>query len=281
MPFQQLDSHDLQRYLQRTRCTEVPSPTLSALKHIHLQHALNIPFENLNPWLWLPVALGKEELLEKIVGAQRGGYCFEHNLLLGHALTTLGFAVQGLSARVSWMLPPGVVMPRTHMGLLITLNEKRYLADVGFGGLTLTAPLLLDTDAPQQTSHETFRITNADGNYFLSVLLNNSWHGMYSFTLGTQTLPDYEMANWYVSTHPQSRFVNNLIAGRVDTDGRHALQNKNYTRHFLHKPSEQKLLHSAEAIRTILREQFLLNVDNLPGLDARLNKLFNVNSLSS
>jgi N-hydroxyarylamine O-acetyltransferase len=281
MPFQPLDRQELEQYLQRIRCAEVPSPTLPTLEHIHRQHALNIPFENLNSWLGLPVVLGKEDLMKKIVGEQRGGYCFEHNLLFGHVLTTLGYEVKGLSARVSWMLPPGVVMPRTHMALLITLNEKRYLADVGFGGLTLTTPLLLDIDAPQQTSHETFRIIQAGGNYVLSVLLNNNWQDMYRFVLSAQTQPDYEMANWYVATHPQSRFVNNLIAGRVDRDGRHALQNQHYTRYFSHKPSEKKLLHSAEAIRSILREQFLIEADKLPGLDARLNKLFNVNPRSS
>lgn len=281
MPFEQLNKQELQRYFQRIRCLAEQPATLQALELVHRQHAVNIPFENLNSWLGLPVVLTKDELLQKMAAQQRGGYCFEHNLLLGHVLTTLGFTVEGLAARVSWMLPPGVVMARTHMVLLITLNTKRYLADVGFGGLTLTAPLLLDTDAPQQTTHEQFRIRQEQQHFTLSVLLHDSWQDMYSFTLDGQSKPDYEMANWFVATHPQSRFVHNLIAGRPDTDGRHALQNQHYTRHFLHKPSEKIELLSPDAIRTALRERFLIDTDKLPGLDARLDKLFNVNSQSS
>lgn len=275
MPFQRLNNQELRLYLQRIQCNDnnlaADGP---ALETLHRQHAMNIPFENLNPLLGLPVSLTKDDLLQKIVVQQRGGYCFEHNLLLGHALTTLGFAVEGLAARVSWMLPPGIVMPRTHMVLLTTLNHQRYIADVGFGGLTLTTPLLLDSDAPQETSHETFRIRHESDNYILEVLLHDAWQEMYNFTLNPQTQPDFEVSNWFVATHPQSRFVNSLIAGRVDIGGRHALQNQHYTRHYLHKPSEKTELPSAEAIQKTLREQFLINTDNLPGLDSRLAALF-------
>ena len=281
MLFQQLNKQELRQYFQRIHCDESHAATLHTLQRLHLQHALTIPFENLNPLLGLPVALAKEDLLQKIVLQQRGGYCFEHNLLLGHVLATLGFAVQGLAARVSWMLPPELVMARTHMALLITLNGTRYLADVGFGGLTLTSPLLLDSDAPQQTSHETFRIEQEGQQFTLSTLLKGNWHNLYSFTLDPQTQPDYDMANWFVSTHPQSRFVNNLIAGRVDSDGRHALQNQYYSRYYLHKPAEKIELFSAEALREILHEQFHIQTANLPRLTARLDTLLQMQSTPS
>ena len=280
MPFQQLNKQELKQYLQRIHSDENLPPTLSTLEIIHRQHALNIPFENLNPWLGIPVVLTKDELLKKIATHQRGGYCFEHNLLLGHVLTTLGFAVQGLAARVNWMQPPEAVLPRTHMALLVTIDEVRYLADVGFGGLTLTSALQLDTDAPQATSHETFRIKQREQNFTLEVQLNNTWQEMYSFTLDQQMQPDYEMANWFVATHPESRFVNNLIAGRVDTDGRHALQNRHYTRYYVNKPSQKSELSSVDAMRTLLHEQFRIETANVPGLDARLAKLFNTSSTS-
>ena len=278
MPFQQLNQQELQQYFRRISCGEQQPANLQTLQLLHRQHAMNIPFENLNAWLGLPVALSKEELLRKMAAQKRGGYCFEHNLLLGHVLKTLGFAVEGLAARVCWMLPADVVMARTHMALLVTLDGKRYLADVGFGGVTLTAPLLLDLEAPQATTHEQFRITRKEQYFTLAVLLNDSWHDMYSFTLDVQHKPDYEMANWFVATHPESRFVNNLIAARVDTDGRHALLNQHYARHLLHKPSEKIELPSAAAVRAVLQERFLIETDNLPGLNARLDKLFTASS---
>ncbi|MES2627106.1 MAG: arylamine N-acetyltransferase [Pseudomonadota bacterium] len=274
MPFQQLNKHELQQYFQRIDCATAEHATLSTLENIHRQHALTIPFENLNPFLSLPVVLTKDELMQKLVFQKRGGYCFEHNLLLGHVLTTLGFAVKGLAARVNWMLAPDVVMPRTHMVLLVTLNETQYLADVGFGGLTLPCPLLINTDATQATSHEAFRIQQKEQDYSLSVQLNDVWQDMFTFTLDSQTQPDYEMANWFVATHPQSRFVNNLIAARVDTDGRHALQNQHYTRYYLNKPHEKTELLSPGAILSTLHDQFHIETANLPELAAKLEKIF-------
>jgi N-hydroxyarylamine O-acetyltransferase len=224
------------------------------------------------------VLLTKNALLQKLVLQQRGGYCFEHNLLLGHVLTTLGFTVHGLAARVVWMQAPGTALARTHMVLLTNVNQVRYLVDVGFGGMTLTSPLLLDNDVQQSTSHENFRIRQDGQEYTLSVSLNGVWQDMYRFDITHQLHPDYEMANWFVSTHPQSRFVNNLIAARVDTDGRHALQNLQYTRHYLHKESAKTVLGSPGAVRDVLKERFRIDIDNLAGLDERLTKLFAANS---
>jgi N-hydroxyarylamine O-acetyltransferase len=274
MLFQQLNKQQLQQYFQRIDCKPLQSDTLESLQLIHQQHALHIPFENLNSWLGLPVLLTKDALLQKLVLQQRGGYCFEHNLLLGHVLATLGFTVHGLAARVLWMQPPEVVAARTHMALLITLNQTRYLADVGFGGMTLTSPLLLDTDISQPTSHENFRIQQNGPGYTLSVLLNGVWQNMYRFDLSHQQHPDYEMANWFVATHPESRFVNNLIAAKVDTDGRHALQNLLYTRHYLHKESEKSVLTTPAAVREVLEERFGIETDNLSGFNERLTTLF-------
>lgn len=285
MPFQQLNQHELQQYFARIRCNAVEAADLESLQLVHRRHALSIPFENLNPLLGLPVVLTREALVQKLVLQQRGGYCFEHNLLLGHVLATLGFTVHGLAARVSWMLPPDVIMPRTHMVLLILLNGTRYIADVGFGGLTLTSPLLLDTAAPQATSHERFcltesRLTEGSGDYTLSALIGGAWQDMYRFDLSRQHHPDYEMANWFVAAHPQSRFVNNLIAARVDEDGRHALQNQHYTRHYLDRPAEKTELRSPAAVKAILQERFLIDTAGLPGLDERLGRLFSATSLT-
>ena len=75
------------------------TPTLKTLQAIHIHHAESIPFENLNPFLGLPVNLDLESLQQKLVRSGRGGYCYEQNLLLSHVLNTLGFKVTGLAAR--------------------------------------------------------------------------------------------------------------------------------------------------------------------------------------
>jgi N-hydroxyarylamine O-acetyltransferase len=52
-----------------------------------------------------------------------------------------------------------------------------------------------------------------------------------AFTLEPQYAVDYELANYYTSTHPSSRFVQALIAQRLATDVRRMLRDREYSEH--------------------------------------------------
>ena len=105
-------SPELDAYLHRIgyRGPE-PGPDLQTLCAIHALHVDAIPFENLSPLLGMDMALDLPALRQKLLADGRGGWCFEHNTLLQHALAELGFTVRPLAARVSWNVPPGVVTP--------------------------------------------------------------------------------------------------------------------------------------------------------------------------
>jgi len=100
------------------------------------------------------VKLDLASLQQKLINERRGGYCFEQNSLLRAVLLALGFQVTLLAARVLWNLPSGTIAPRSHMVLGVNIDGEPYIADVGFGGLTLTTPLALTPDIEQPTSHE-------------------------------------------------------------------------------------------------------------------------------
>jgi N-hydroxyarylamine O-acetyltransferase len=110
----------------------------------------------------VPVRLELKNLEQKLLFEKRGGYCFEQNLMLKAVLETLGFEVTGLGARVLWGHPEREERPVSHMVLIVDVGGVRYLADVGFGGLTLTAPLRLRAESEQSTPHETFRLSGGD-----------------------------------------------------------------------------------------------------------------------
>src|SRR5665213_3130179 len=162
-----MDPVDLNSYFHRIGYAGPRIPTLATLRAIHLHHPLAIPFENLDPLLGRPVGLDVPSLLDKLIHEGRGGYCFEHNLLLARVLEDLGFRVTCLAARVIWNAPEGAIRPRAHMLLRIDLGDEPYIADVGFGGQTLTAPLRLATDVEQTTPHEAFRLSTTDGDFVL------------------------------------------------------------------------------------------------------------------
>lgn len=267
-----LDPIGLDAYCNRIGYRGDRTPTLATLRSIHYAHATTIPFENLNPLLQQPVRLDLASLQQKLIDQHRGGYCFEQNALLRSALLAMGFSVTSLAARVLWNQPAGTITPRSHMLLYVAIEGIAYIADVGFGGLTLTAPLRLQPDLEQKTPHEPFRLIGTTGSFVMQAWLNQDWKPLYRFDLQEQQLPDYEVSNWYVSTHPDSLFVNALLAARPDPIGRYALLNNQFTTHFLDGRTERQQLGTVAELRQVLEERFLVRLPEHPQLDQVLQQ---------
>jgi N-hydroxyarylamine O-acetyltransferase len=267
------DDFDLDAYLQRIGYDANVTPRLETLREIHRLHPQAIAFENLNPLLHWPVPLDTQSLQLKLVKQQRGGYCYEHNLLLKHALERIGFRVTGLAARVLWNHSEEAVRPRTHMLLQVDIDEELWIADVGFGGLTLTAPLRLVEHTPQVTPHEPFRMTRLSGEYAVQAEVRGAWRTLYRFDLQEQVLPDYELTSWYLSNHPESHFVHRLIAARTDPQCRHALLDNELAVHQLGGETVRRKLTSAAEVREALSETFGIAVPEGAEVEKKLGEI--------
>ncbi|QTF93484.1 arylamine N-acetyltransferase [Halomonas sp. BM-2019] len=81
------------------------SPTLETLRRLQARHVAAIPFENLDILLGRGIDISPRAVETKLIGARRGGYCFEQNALFKRVLEAIGFQVEGLLARVLWMAP--------------------------------------------------------------------------------------------------------------------------------------------------------------------------------
>lgn len=259
---------DLGGYFERIGFAGTPSASLETLRTLHRLHPQAIPFESLDPLLARPVNLDLEPLQAKLVRGRRGGYCFEHNLLFMRVLQALGFEVRGLAARVLWNAPAGTVSPRTHMLLQVDLGGEGYLADVGFGGLTQTAPLLLSQEDPQQTPHEPFRIVRDGDIYQSQAMIGGEWRTLYRFDLLEQFEADYAISNYYLSTHPESLFVNRLIAARPLADRRYTLSDARLTTHFLNGNSETRTVESPAELADVLEQVFGVDLPDRRAFEA-------------
>ena len=255
---------DTEAYFVRIHYSGDRTPNLSTLEHIHSLHPKHIPFENLNPLLRIPVKLDLASLSDKMLMHRRGGYCFEHNLLLKAVLESIGFSVRGLAARVLWNQPTDVITARSHMVLLVDVGSDKYIADVGFGGMTLTRPLLLGTDDPQETTHENYRLVDHHGDYRLEVHLRGEWKALYRFDLTEQHPIDYQVSSWYLSNNPESHFVTGIVAARVDEGIRHALRNAEYSLHRLQGETEKRLITSVEQLEEVLNDVFNIEIPEAP-----------------
>ena len=247
-------------------------PDLSTLRQLALLHPCAIAFENLNPLLRRPVLLDIASIQQKLVRDGRGGWCFEHNLLFGTALKTLGYDVTGLSARVVWNVPEGVVRGRSHMVLLVTLPEGPHIVDVGFGGCTPTAPLRLEAGIEQTTPHEFFRLIQVASGLRVEARLEGAWKALYVFDLQPQALADYEIPNWYLCTHPQSHFLASVVAARVERDRRYALRGAELAIHFPAGVTERRTLASGAEIRQVLQDLFHIRVPAEPEVDEAFDR---------
>lgn len=260
---------DLDRYLRRIGYAGGARADLETLRAIHACHAASIPFENLSAFLGEPVLLDIDSLERKLLTPGRGGWCFEHNLLLSHVLQDIGFDIQRLAARVRWNVPANVITARSHMLLLVTLGGERYVADAGFGGLTLTAPLRLEPDIEQPTPHEPHRLLLSGDKYSMQAKVAGEWQTMYVFDLHPQEIADYEVSNWYLCNHPQSQFVRGLICARAASDKRHALRNTRYAMHFPDGRTERRFIGSVAELKELLRDEFQLAVPDSKTFDDR------------
>jgi len=217
----------LDPYLERIGYTGERRASLAGLDAIHLAHATSIPFENLDVLLGRPIHLDLHSLQQKLVAERRGGYCFEQNLLFAAGLVALGYLVTPLAARV--MLNVERVLPRTHMALLVEVDGQQLLADVGFGAEGLLLPVPFVVSQPVKLLGRSYVIDQEVGRYVLRRLGGDAALSLYSFTLEPQLLVDYEVASYFVSTHPDSIFTQLLIAQRLSADVRYTLRNQDLT----------------------------------------------------
>ena len=266
-------SINLDAYFHRIGYAGPREPDLAMLRELQLLHPTAIAFENLHTLTGERVALDLPSLERKLVDARRGGYCFEQNRLFAEVLRTLGYEVESLSARVVFNHENEPLGPRTHMVLLVRVDGRTHVCDVGFGGLTLTGPLLLETDIEQATPHERFRLVRSDAIYGLEALLGSEWRPLYLFDLQPQLPIDFEVANHFVSTHPDSFFLSTLMAARPATGCRYGLFNNELTVRHTHGGADRSTLGSVGELKGALVDLFHVNLPDGLELDSALGRL--------
>lgn len=266
-------SFDLPAYLAHIGFAGTPRADIATLREICRLQPMAIPFENLTVISGQSVSLDIGDLQRKMIGARRGGYCYEMNHVLGHALEAVGFDVTGLAARVRWGMPEGAVSPQSHMALRVRAEGEDFIADSGFGSMTLTAPLRLVTDVEQETPHEIWRLRAQGEDLVAEAKIGADWRPVFQPGPEAKFRPDYEVANWWVATHPQSPFTNFLFVSRPFAGGRRTLFNLGLSTYRNGAAPEQRMVTPDEA-ETLLEETFGIAIpdrEKLRALLARLN----------
>jgi N-hydroxyarylamine O-acetyltransferase len=264
---------NLNAYFERIGFAGSIAPTLATLETILTLHPAAIPFENLNPLLGQPVELDFKTIEQKLLWDRRGGYCYEHNLLLGAVLRELDYSVRNLAARVLWNNPEGANQAASHMLLAVEIGGASYLADAGFGGNTPTAPLRLKPDAEQRTPHGLYRVTGGQPEWTLETRIGDEWKPLYVFDMVEKTVADYAPSNAYLSSDPASPFVTQLRVALSPPGKRLALWNNRLTTHVAGEASVVRELTSVAELREVLSTTVGIQLPATELLDAKLETI--------
>ncbi|NML49146.1 arylamine N-acetyltransferase [Streptomyces sp. R302] len=251
----------VEHYLERIGAAWPGRADAGALRELHLRHLLAVPFENLSIHLGEDIVLDEKALVDKVVVARRGGFCYELNTAFAALLRALGYRAELLQARV--LGPDGRVgIPYDHMALLVEdADGGRWLADVGFGDHS-HLPLAFDERGEQADAAGVFVIRDVPGtDGDLDVVRDGT--PRYRLESRPRVLADFEAGAWYHRTSPESHFTRGVICSLLTEDGRASIGGRKLYRTVAGERTEREL-GTDEELREAYRELFGIALDTLP-----------------
>jgi N-hydroxyarylamine O-acetyltransferase len=270
-----MDSAEVDAYLRRLGIEHPVSPTVDVLRELQLRHLQTVPFENLSIHLGEEIVLEEKRLLDKVVGARRGGFCYELNGVFGALLSTLGFDVRLLAARV-YGAEGRLGIPYDHMALRVrTVDGGEWLADVGFGAHS-HYPLAFEARGEQVDPAGVFRIVEAGPDAAgvrgghdvaqaadLDVVMGGSPE--YRLERRPRVLGDFVAGAWWHSTSPASHFTQSLVCSRVTEDGgRITLSGRTLKATAADGTREEWQLGTDEEVLATYRDRFGIQLERVP-----------------
>ncbi|MFE6091330.1 arylamine N-acetyltransferase [Streptomyces massasporeus] len=272
-----MNSAQVDAYLRRLGAEHPAWPTVDALRELHLRHLRTVPFENLSIHLGEEIVLEEKRLLDKVVGARRGGFCYELNGSFGALLAALGYDVALLAGRV-YGDGGRLGIPYDHLALRVrTVDGGDWLADVGFGAHS-HLPLAFGDRGEQKDPGGTFRIVEAGpdeagvrgghGTVEAADLdVFRDGRAQYRLEVRPRALGDFVAGAWWHSTSSVSHFTRSLVCSRVTEEGgRITLSGRRLTATAADGTREERELETDEEILGVYRERFGIELDKVPTL---------------
>ncbi|MDF1864182.1 MAG: arylamine N-acetyltransferase [Saprospiraceae bacterium] len=208
-----------QKYLQRINYSGKLEPSLKDLQDLHKAHLFNVPFENLDIHYDNKIELRLDQIFQKIMHNNRGGFCYELNGLFAELLDSIGFKTKRISARV-FNKEKGYKQEFGHLATLVIINEEEYLTDVGFGDFTVH-PLKLELGKLQNDPTGLYLIDKFEEDYFrVNRIQNGEKIPQYIFKNMARDFLDFTEMCHYHQTDPSSPFTQKKLITVPTESGR-------------------------------------------------------------
>lgn len=211
---------DTELYLKRLGTASRPVLDKSYLDALVFAHQCRIPFENLDVYEYhRPISLGITDLYNKVILGGRGGYCFELNALFTRFLQALGFQASSCMCRI--LRNKNFLPPILHRGVIVDIEGAKYFCDVGYGGPTPPASILVADGVEANFGRETYFVDKADD--FWWTLSRTTSAGDREKIIQFYTMPqdnvNFITMNFYCSQSPDSVFTQKLFLNIRTEDG--------------------------------------------------------------
>ncbi|MGW2859618.1 arylamine N-acetyltransferase family protein [Streptomyces sp. NPDC001205] len=238
------DALDLDAYLAHLGYAGDLTPSLATLRALHRAHVLSVRWENLEAVLRKHRPLDLPSVQAKLVANPRGGTCFEHVTLYAAALERLGFSFFVVQGRVR--MGSTRIRPETHAMVIVELEGKRWLSDIGFGSSPLDLIELTDaTDVSDGVWEYRLRrqeVSPGEEGWALyqpagkrespdahTEVTADGWMVRHTFTLHRQYPVDLQVSNHFGASHPRSAFSDRVFLQRIHPDRLHLLDHRTLT----------------------------------------------------
>jgi N-hydroxyarylamine O-acetyltransferase len=249
---------DLDLYRSRIN-VDGTDPTLDGLTSLQQGQMGAIAFENIAAYVGGLPDLKGDQVWDKVVKDEQGGYCFELNWLFGQALEASGFTIRPFLGRVRMGMPVGGI--RAHLAWIVTLGGREWIADAGFGGPGPFGPVEIK-DGEQTIHGETFRFVHdpATNERVLERQKGDNWFALFGYDETPFTGADVEGANFLCATSPSEPFRDNLMMSIRRGDRHVTLMNTAFK---IATPTETLSgdLSSEEHFWKLMREEFKVQYD--------------------
>ena len=180
-----LSDNDLNLYLE---FIEVKKESLSldeeSLKSLTFGHVSHIAYQNQTIYNRLPLNLDPNALIQKLVKNKEGGMCYETSDLFYDVLLKLGFSAKRIKAYPLNAKPYNPKAPSSHNIIIVELNSKLFLIDVGYGNNSMRYPVDFDfekTNIKEVFPGENYKFEVNDNYFQLNIKIKDKYESMYRF----------------------------------------------------------------------------------------------------
>jgi len=249
-----LSSNQLEIYLDKLGIKKPKELSLELIQKIQTAHIGKFTFNNIDVLLGKSISIQSDDIFEKLVIENRGGYCFEHNGLMYDVLKRLGFNVRILLARV--IMNEDLDSERGHRITLLKLDKKEYIVDVGFTAHSQSYPI----EIGENVITKNHRVIKENSIYKFQMYKEATAFTFYTYTLEHCTHADCVVSNFYSYKHDDAVFRNVFALSLITPEVTYSLRNNEY-----HKISKEKTtifeLSNFDEFSAVLKKDFNLDID--------------------